>query len=378
MSKTARIAIIGAGLGGATAAALLQRAGFDVHVFEQARAFDRIGAGIHLSPNLMSVARHLGVDRRLIDVGTVPDAFVSRAWDSGEILFELPLGDETVQRYGAPYLTVHRGDLHAALVSAVSPSSISYGRRLAAIDPKGKDISLHFDDGTSASADLVIGADGVSSRVREILTGPARHRYIGNVAHRCMVPMARITEFTLRSCTKWWGRDRHILIYFLDRDGTDAYVVSSCPDPNWTGGVSGVPCDPSELQSGFADFHPEVRHIISQATSVTKWPIYDVDTLDSWSCGNVVLLGDACHATRPYMAMGAAMAIEDGAILARCIVRTGIDHAPDAFALYEKLRIPRVKRVQSISNKNTFLRAPEDPTWAFRYDACTMPLELAE
>src|ERR1700721_3434773 len=121
MKRTTHIAVIGAGLGGATVAALLQREGFDVRLYEQARAFERIGAGIHVSANVMKVLRHLGAEHRLSQIGIHPDSFTSRKWDTGEVLFELPLGDAGEKKYGASYITVHRNDLHAAILEKVQP-----------------------------------------------------------------------------------------------------------------------------------------------------------------------------------------------------------------------------------------------------------------
>ena len=152
MDRTTRIAVVGAGLGGLTAAGLLQRAGFPVRVYEQAAAFSRIGAGKHLSSNVMLVMRRLGIDKALSDIGLHPDAFVSRKWDSGEVLFELKL-DSAETLYGAPYINVHRGDLHAVMETALTPGSLQFNRKLVALQDKGDVIRLDFTDAaTSRSA----------------------------------------------------------------------------------------------------------------------------------------------------------------------------------------------------------------------------------
>lgn len=372
MKRSARIAIVGAGLGGATAGAFLQRAGFQVRLYEQAPAFERIGAGIHVSANVMKVLRGLDADAWLSKIGIHPDAFTSRKWDTGEILFELTLGEIGQAKYGATYITVHRGDLHAAILRTLRPGTINFGRKLVGVERNGASAQLHFADGSVDQADVVIGADGVNSKVREAVIGPSRPRFIGAVAHRAIYPSKLLGGLNVRNCTKWWGPTSHILIYYIEQSRDEIYLVTSAKD-EWNSEASWEPCTRDEVLAAFAGFHPEVRQVIATAPQLTKWPIFDVEPIDKWSNGNLVLLGDACHATTPYMASGAAMAIEDAAVLARCIERS--EDVAGAFATYEASRKPRVTKVQEISAQNTFLRSPTDPTWVFGYDAVTIPLD---
>src|ERR1700761_7005715 len=227
MKSSTRIAIIGAGLGGATAAAFLQREGFDVRLYEQARTFERIGAGIHVSANVMKVLRHLDADTQLSRVGIHPDKFTSRKWDTGEVLFELPLGDMGVEKYGASYITVHRNDLHAAILEKVDPRTIGFGKRLAEIKTDGVNAQLRFDDGSSADADVGIGADGVNSVLREAVVGPCKSRFVGAVAHRAIYPSTLLGGMEVRNCTKWWGPNSHILIYYIEQSRSEVYMVTS-------------------------------------------------------------------------------------------------------------------------------------------------------
>lgn len=372
MKRSDRIAIIGAGLGGATAAALLQREGFAVRLYEQARAFERIGAGIHVSANVMKVLRHLDADRRLSDIGIHPDAFTSRKWDTGEVLFELPLGEGGEQKYGAGYITVHRNDLHAAILDKVQPASIAFGKRLTDVKTDGAIAHLSFGDGSAAEADLVIGADGVNSRLRDAVAGPSKSRFTGAVAHRAIYPSTLLGGMELRNCTKWWGPNSHILIYYIEQSRNEIYLVTSAKG-EWHSQAAWQFCGRDEVMSAFEGFHPEVRKVIETAPELTKWPILDIKPIDKWSDGNLVLLGDACHAMTPYMASGAAMAIEDATVLVRCLLQS--DDNAAAFELYEANRMPRVRTVQKISAENSFLRSPTDPTWVFGYDAVTVPLE---
>lgn len=374
MRRTTEIAVIGAGLGGMTVAGLLQRFGFSVKVYEQASAFSRIGAGIHLSSNVMLVMRRLGIETALSDIGLHPDAFVSRKWDTGETLFELPFDPASEGHYGAAYINVHRGDLHAALDSALRHDTIAFGKKLCEIDHSGLPIRLLFEDGDQAEADLVIGADGVHSKVREFLLGPEKPRYTGHIAHRAVFPAALLKGLPIRACTKWWGPGNHILVYYMTQAREEVYIVTSAPQAEWTTDAAFVPCDRDEFIATFDGYHAELRQVVKAAPEVTKWPVFDRELVDRWSGGRIVLLGDACHPLRPYMAAGAAMAIEDAAILARCIAEIGLDDAGESFAWYAANRKPRVGKVQRISMANTWLRTPIDPDWLFRYDACVVPL----
>jgi 6-hydroxynicotinate 3-monooxygenase len=375
MRRTTRVAVIGAGLGGMTVAGLLQRHGFPVNVYEQAPAFSRIGAGIHLSSNVMLVMRHLGIERTLSDIALHPDAFVSRQWDTGEVLFELPFDPASEARYGAAYINVHRGDLHSVLESALVPATIAFGKKLSHIDSSSSAVRLFFEDGSQAEADLVIGADGLNSKVRDHLLGPEKPHYTGHIAHRAIFRATLLNGLPIRACTKWWGPGHHILVYYMTQAREEVYIVTSAPQQEWTSSAAFVPCDRGELVAAFDGYHAELRQVVKAATEITKWPIFDREPVERWSGDRIVLLGDACHPMRPYMAAGAAMAIEDAGILARCIAEIGSADAGESFAWYEANRKPRVRKVQQISMVNTWLRTPVDPEWFFRYDACVVPLE---
>jgi 6-hydroxynicotinate 3-monooxygenase len=374
MKRNIRIGVTGAGLGGATLGGLLQRDGFDVRVYEQAPAFDRIGAGIHLTANVMKVLRLLGVERALSEVGLHPDSFVSRKWDDGAVLFELPLGKAGEQQYGASYITGHRGDLHVAIASAMRPETIEFGKKLVSLE-RTDPLRLEFADGSKAEVDVLVGADGVNSCVRQMLLGPDKPRFTGHVAHRAIYPSRMLGELKIRNCTKWWGPKSHILIYYITKARDEVYVVTSAPQKEWTENRSYVPCSRDEVLAAFESFHTEVRDVIAIAPQLTKWPIFDREPLEQWSDGNITMLGDACHPMRPYMAQGAAMAIEDAAVLSRCFASDETKDVASVFALYEANRLPRTNKVQTVSLANTFLREPTDPTWVFAYDATTVPLQ---
>ena len=171
------IAIVGAGIGGLAAAAALRKFFFDPVVYEQAERFERVGAGLQLSPNAVKVLRWLGIEDRLRQVAFAPEVSLNRDSVAGKVTSDYPLGREIEARYGAPYLTLHRGDLHAALAAIVPAQSLRLGKKLVRIEPAGKRVQLTFADGSDAEADAVIGADGVHSIVREHVAGPTQPRF---------------------------------------------------------------------------------------------------------------------------------------------------------------------------------------------------------
>src|SRR5215469_6641252 len=231
MRRNPDIAIIGAGIGGLATAAALRRVGIDAQVYEQAEAFARVGAGIQQSPNAMKVHRGLGVEARLREVAFAPATSLNRDAMTGAVTNEHPLGPATEARYGAPYLTLHRGDLHAALADSVPAGSVHRGKTVVRIAQDGGKVALAFADGSAVSADAVIGADGVHSLVREHVGITDRPRFTGRVAYRTTFPAALLRDVDLGpSRTKWWGPGQHIVIYFVTAARDEIYFVTSQPE----------------------------------------------------------------------------------------------------------------------------------------------------
>ena len=372
-----RIAIVGAGLGGITAGIMLQRAGYDVHIYEQAPEIARIGAGIQLGANVMRVFQALGLADRLYAIGLVPETYQSREWDTGRVLFDIPV-QPWAQRYGLPNLIMHRGDLQAEMAAALAPGSVRFGKHLVGLEGRGA--TLVFADGERVAADIVVGADGVDSRVREVLYGAEKPHYTGVVAYRAIFPTALLGERGLDcDMSKWWSddrhpalEDRHFIIYHLTQRRDEVYFVTGSPFADWEDGIASIPVDISEIRACYDGFHPEVLRVIDACPVASKWPLLIRPPLARWSEGPAVLLGDACHPMKPHMGQGANMAIEDGAVLARCLVACEGD--PAAFPLYEATRKARASRVQAESNINVWFKYPTDPSWVFDYDPLTVPL----
>ncbi|MGA7328944.1 MAG: FAD-dependent monooxygenase [Rhodomicrobium sp.] len=376
--KRLSIAVIGAGMGGLAAAAALRRAGIDVTVYEQAARFSRLGAGIQIGCNAMKVLRRFGLEPALRGTAFYPRSWNNRNYDTGEVRFDMTFGESAEERWGAPYLLAHRGDLHTALASLVPKTDLRLDHRLTGLDqPAGGGARLTFANGAIVEADAVVAADGVHSFVKESLFGKEQLNFTGRIAYRTVFPAALISDGAIDDCTKWWGPDRHIVIYFVKPDRSEVYFVTSQPEPGFTVESWSAMGDVNELRKAFADFHPQVRALLKACPSVHKWALVDRDPLPRWAEGNVTLLGDACHPMTPYMAQGAAMAIEDAAVLARCL--EGIDRSgvPDALRCFEATRKPRTSRVQLSSRTNSWLREPTDPDWVYGYDAWTTPLANA-
>jgi|SRR5215475_616270 len=371
MAHKPKIAILGAGMGGLTAAASLARRGFDVSVYEQAQQFARVGAGIQMSPNAMRILRGLGLEDRVRAIAFRPTSWMNREWNSGAMKFELPLGDAAEAQYGAPYLLMHRADLHAALVSAVPRSCLALGRTCVEACRKASGVELAFSNGSRAEADLLIAADGVHSLVRAVMFGAERPKLSGRTAYRATFPAALIGG-PIDECTKWWGEDRHIVIYYVTGKRDEVYFVTSVPEPDWTQESWSATGDLNALRKAFSGFHEQVRRTLDACPRVHKWAIIERDPLPRWVAGRMVLLGDACHPMTPYMAQGAAMAMEDAIVLTRCLEAD--DDIGSALHRYQATRQERAGKVQRYSHMNTWMRQATDPSWVYGYDAWRVPL----
>jgi salicylate hydroxylase/6-hydroxynicotinate 3-monooxygenase len=375
-TKKRSIAVVGAGMGGLAVAATLRQAGLDVQVYEQASRFARIGAGIQMMPNSMKVLRGIGVEDRLRQVAFSPYSHLNRDAYSGELMRELPMPESL---YGAPYLCMHRADLHDALASAVPADTIHLNKKLTGLDQAGGVVTLRFEDGSTAQADAVVGADGVHSVVRDIIVGPDAPIHRGRIAYRAVFQASLMGGFDIGpSRTKWWGSDRHIVIYYTTKAKSEVYFVTSVPESaEWLTRESwSAKGDVKELRAAYESFHQDVRNVLNACPDCHKWAILEREPLPRWSDGHVVLLGDSAHPMTPYMAQGAATSIEDAAILARCLKAVEGDDIEGAFKRYEAHRKPRTSVVQAISSANTWMQGgSNDTSWLYGYDAWNADLD---
>jgi 2-polyprenyl-6-methoxyphenol hydroxylase-like FAD-dependent oxidoreductase len=253
---------------------------------------------------------------------------------------------------------------------------ICLNKKLVALDQTAHGVELQFADGTRAEANAVVGADGVHSIVRDIIIGPDAPIHRGRIAYRSVFASALLNGFDIgRSRTKWWGPDRHIVIYYTNCARSELYFVTSVPEPaEWMTRESwSAKGDVRELRKAYEGFHHDVRAVLEACPDCHKWAILERDPLPRWSDGRIVLLGDACHPMTPYMAQGAATAIEDAAVLSRCLKEDAAIES--AFVRYEANRKPRTSRIQAISSANTWMKGGDDDTrWLYGYDAWNVPL----
>jgi 6-hydroxynicotinate 3-monooxygenase len=368
------VAIIGAGMGGLATAAALRRVNIEATVYEQAPQFARLGAGIQIGCNAMQVLRVLGLESRLRAEAFYPRSWNNRHWRTGEVKFDMIFGETAEEKFGAPYLLAHRGDLHAALADAVPAGCIRLDHRLTGLDETPNGVWLTFANGTKTEADAVIGADGVHSLVKDILFGDTQINFTGRIAYRTTYPTTLLNGYEIDDCTKWWGEDRHIVIYYVKPDRSEIYFVTSVPEPDFRIESWSARGDVKALRAAFEGFHAQVRHVLAACPAVHKWALVDRDPLERWCDGKVTLLGDACHSMTPYMAQGAAMAIEDAAVLSRCLEGTEREGVSEAFRRFAATRKPRTSRVQLTSRANTWLRERTDTDWVYGYNANTVPL----
>ncbi len=358
-TNTLKFAIIGGGIGGSAAGLSLLKAGFDVHIYERASELREVGAGIVLTPNAVRVLHHLGFADMLAMLGVAPTGWRQRRWDDGRTLLYTPV----VPPRGKPamFYTSHRSDVLMMLAGKIPRERLHLGHRLTALIDCGDRVALQFEGRGPAEADIVIGADGIHSTVRELLFGPERPRFTGCVAYRGLVPADRLAHLNLpREAQIWMGPGKHFVHYPVSAGSLINFVCLIDRDA-WTKESWTESGDIRDALAAYEGWHPQVRSIISSVTETFVWGLFDRAPLPRWSVGRVTLLGDACHPMLPFLAQGAAQAIEDGATLAAVLARAG-DDIPTALQRYESLRLPRTARIQTVAAGNkTRNHLPDGP-----------------
>lgn len=356
------IAVIGGGIGGLTAALCLLKVGFDVHVYEQAQTLREVGAGIVISPNATRILDGLGLGQEMAKLGVAPLAWHQRRWDDGRTLQCTRLGDDVVSRFGFPHYQSHRADVQAMLARALPAERLHVGHRLTNLIDHGDHVDAQFANGTHVTADLLVGADGIHSTVRTLLFGPDKPRFTGIVAYRGLVPSERVQHLGLDVTMQiWMGPGKHFVHYFVQ---SRRLVNFACQieQATWKGESWTDRGEVADALAAYKDWHPQVTGIIGAVDETFIWALFDRAPLPRWSVGRVTLLGDACHPMLPFMAQGAAQAIEDGATLAAILSKTDRQHIPQALVAYETVRLPRTSRIQAMATDNkTRFHLPDGP-----------------
>ena len=346
-SRSIKVAIAGAGIGGLAAAIALRQRGCEVVVVEQAPQLGEVGAGVQMSPNAVKVLRAIGVEPLIRDVACEPLAFTGRDWKSGRVLYRTPIKGSFERLYGAGYYHVHRADLHHALTARLDTADLRLGQRVAGIERDRHAASLKLEGGEVIEADVIVGADGIHSIVRRSLFGDEKPRFTGNICWRGMVPVDALPNGHVElASSNWLGPKGHVVHYYV-KGGAMVNFVAVYETDEWTQESWSAPSTVDELLRTYASWNQELLTTFSNAQRCFKWALYDRDPLTRWSDGRVTLLGDAAHPMLPFLAQGAAMAIEDGYELACMIGRVGAGAGiAEALVEYERQRIPRTSRVQ--------------------------------
>jgi salicylate hydroxylase len=368
MTRKLRVGVIGGGIGGVALTGALAQRGIEVKVFERAPAFGDVGAGIQMTPNAAKVLRGLGLADQLRRAGFLPQAIVGRNWRTARENFRTPLIDACPKLYGADFYHVHRADLHAMLASLVPESSAVLSTSCVSVRNEANTAVATFDDGTEFEADLIVGADGVRSIVRNQLFGDEAPRFTGHMCYRAVVPFPeRRPDFVSPDSSFWMGPNGHVVTYYV-RSGAAVNIVAVSETENWVEESWNAPSSREELLNAFKGWHPNLIQLFERTDSVFKWGLFDRDPIKTWSSGRITLLGDSAHPMLPFLSQGAAMAIEDGYVLATALAARGQD-VRSALQDYEAERLPRTSRVQLESRERGKTYHLPSPIAQFKRDA---------
>lgn len=339
--------VVGGGIGGLCAAIALAQKGWTVRVLEQAPQFGAIGYGIQLGPNVFPAFDRLGVSAAVLEKATLPDnVWMFDAFD-GMPVTRVRTDEGFRQRYGHPYVAIHRVDLHNILVDACKryPGiTLDENAAVAAWQDLGDRVVVSTADGRRIEGAFVVGADGLRSRIRAQMIGESDPSLIGYVAHRTIVPIEKAPKgFPLGDVALWGGPGFHIVHYPLR--GMTLFNIVAVFRTDTFSQKGDVESYRAELQRTYEQAHPVMREMIALLDLERRWPIGDREPRRGWSQGRACLIGDAAHATLQSLAQGAGMAIEDAIVFADCIEAGGEDY-PAAFARFERARFVRTARVQ--------------------------------
>ena len=353
MSSRGQIAIAGAGIAGLGAALALIEHGFEVHVYEQSSQLAEVGAGLQISPNGTRVLQHWGLENELKPLVCEAAGKEIRLWSTGQCWKLFDLGEDCRARFGAPYWMVHRGDLHRVLARAVqarAPGCISLSTRIVAVQPAGQRVCMQTADGRTLEADALIAADGVHSLVRQQCLGEDRPQFMDLLAWRGLVPMHRLPTHLRRSVgTNWVGPGAHVITYPL-LGGELMNVVGIVERSDWRGESWTEAGSHEELLRDFGRWHEDVRTLMNQIDQPYKWALLGREPRQGWAQGAVCLVGDAAHPTLPFLAQGANMALEDAAVIGRCLAAAR--NPAEAFARFESVRWQRTADIVNRSRDN--------------------------
>jgi salicylate hydroxylase len=369
MSGT-RVAIVGGGIGGLVLALALRERGITFELYEQAEELREIGAAVGLSANGTRELRRLGLRDQVEAASVIPSALVIRRWDTGEIIADHPIGHGGVYEatFGAPWYGAHRVALLEVLAERLGGDGLNLGRRCVAVEERRGGAELHFADGASASADLVVGADGVHSMIRPHVAGDVPGRFSGTFGYRGLVAVDDMPSLPDPTPLQFWaGPGRHLLHYAID-GGRTVNFLAVVRAPEWQNEAWMEECTVSDAVDAFAGWHPAVTEMIGATDVGARWALHDLAPLDRWHTDRVVLMGDAAHAMMPHQGQGANQTIEDAVVLADCLTDAGTaSDLASALRRYAERRRQRTVAVQWLSRRTAdLMHLPDGPQIARR------------
>ena len=342
MKRTLRIAVIGGGIGGLTAARALLRRGLEVHVYESSPELKEIGAGVALGPNAMKALRSLDLEAPVRAIGYQSDYQQLRTWKGRIISRTDPM--ISARRFGASGCTIHRADLLDVLAQSIPASIVSLSARCDSVTTSDDGATARFTDGTQIEADVIVGADGIHSAVRASLFGPDAPQFTGKICYRSVIPVADLPARRLEPYEGLWLGPHGTIVNYGVRRGELINVVAHYEDATYKHESWIAECDREEILDRYRRWHPSLQEVFAAGKLWYKWALYDRDPIPAWTKGRATILGDAAHPMLPYLGQGAGQAIEDGCVLAAALDK----HADDpivALELYERSRRPRASRV---------------------------------
>lgn len=356
-----KVAIVGGGVGGLTAAIALAQKGFDVEVLEQASAVEPVGASLQLGPNALRLMGAMGLLGELREIGVRPDAVDFVRWDDGRLLLRTELGERAEMHFGAPQLDFFRPDLHRVLVDALPPGVLRFGKRVEHIaQDGGGGVTLSTSSGERVHADAAVAADGIRSHLRQQLVGAESPVFSGTVVYRGVVAREEVGELHPDKLNLYWlGPYRHGVSYWISA-GRLLAVNCAVQDAGWSRESWTLAAPQDEAAQAFDGWHPPLLERIRRVGVMLRGAVFVRRPLEHWSFGRVTLLGDAAHAMEPFQAQGAAQAVEDAFVLAECLAAD--DDVAAGLRRYEQIRMRRAEELQdsSATAANVFYLADGD------------------